>query len=51
VDILSLVSDDNLLAQLFCQKLKLTLTDQPKTQEEKETQLREIIQKEKEILE
>ena len=48
---MSLVTDDSLLAKLFCQKLKLTLTDQPKTQEEKETQLREIIQKEKEILE
>lgn len=51
MDILSLVTDDSLLAQLFCHKLKLTLTDKPASQEDKETRLREIIQKEKELLE
>jgi len=43
IDILSLVTDDSLLANLFCQKLKFTLPEKAKTTEEKENQLREII--------
>lgn len=51
IDLISLVSDDGLLAQLFCQKLKLTFTEKEKTKEEKENKLREVITKEKELLE
>ena len=50
IDLISMVTDDSLLANLFCQKLKFTLLDKPKSTEEKETQLREIIQKEKELV-
>jgi hypothetical protein len=36
LDLLSLVYNDSLLAQLFCQKLKLTFTEKEKTKDEKE---------------
>jgi hypothetical protein len=49
-DLISLISDDGLLAQLFCQKLKLNFTEKEKTKDEKEQKLREVIAKEKELL-
>lgn len=50
MDILSLVTKDVLLVELFGQKLKLTLHDKEKSLEEKENHLREIIAKEQELL-
>jgi len=51
VDILQMVSDDNLLVQLFIQKLKLTYAPTGPSQEEKEQQMRAKIEKEAELLE
>ena len=47
VDLVSLISDDNLLVQLFCSKLKLFYKDKVHTP----PNLRDKIQKEKELLE
>jgi len=50
VDLLQLISDDSLLAQLFIQKLKLTFKPEGPSKEEKETELRDLFEKEKELL-
>jgi hypothetical protein len=35
-----MITDDHLLVQLFCEKLRLTMTEGPKSHEETEAQLR-----------
>lgn len=51
VDILSLVTEDDLLTKLFTQKLRFTLTEKPPTAEERDSKLREIVLQEKQLLE
>lgn len=51
VDIQSLIGDDQLLVQLFTQKLSLTYDAQGQTAEQKEAALIEKIDKEKDLLE
>jgi len=51
IDIISLVSDDSLLINLFIQKLKLTFKDAPPSEEEKEAQMRANLDKKKELQE
>lgn len=49
VDLVHLIKDDNLMASLFIEKLKLTFTQPPPTQQERESKMRENIEKEKEL--
>lgn len=49
VDLVSLVSDDNLLINLFIQKLKLTFKDPPQSDEDKDALMRTNIDKEREL--
>ena len=51
MDLVSLVSDDNLLVQLFCEKLKMTFRDPAPTAQEKQQKLRDKVVKEKELRE
>lgn len=49
VDLVSLIKDDNLLINLFIQKLKLTYHQAPPSEEERDQTMRENLQKEKEL--
>jgi hypothetical protein len=51
VDIISMVSDDSLIVSLFTEKLKLTFPNPSKSKEEKESEMRNNLVKEKELLE
>ena len=46
-----MVSDDNLIVSLFTEKLKLTFPNPAKSKDEKETEMRNNLVKEKELLE
>ena len=46
-----MISDDSLIVNLFTEKLKLTYPNPAKSKEEKETEMRNNLVKEKELLE